>query len=48
MTNSLIAGKFNNMEKDEIELLFEKCNISLNARAEELDIEKYIEIINNI
>lgn len=48
MTNSLIAGKFNNMEKDEIELLFEKCNISLNARAEELEIEKYIEIINNI
>ena len=48
MTNSLIAGKFNNMEKEEIESLFEKCNISLNARAEELEIEKYIEIINNI
>lgn len=48
MTNSLIAGKFNNMEKEEIEALFEKCNISLNARAEELEIEKYIEIINNI
>lgn len=48
MTNSLVANKFNNMEKESIEELFEKCSISLNARAEELKIDKYIEIINNI
>ena len=48
MTNSLVANKFNNMEKDEVEKLFVNCNINLNARAEELEIGKYIEIINKI
>ncbi len=48
MTNSLVATKFNNMEKTEIEELFKKCNIDLNTRAEELDINEYIKIIDNI
>ena len=48
MINSLVANRFNNIEKENIEALFEKCDISLNARAEELEIEKYIDIINNI
>ncbi len=48
MINSLVANKFNNMEKQEIEELFEKCNIDFNRRAEELEIEQYIDLINNI
>lgn len=48
MTNSLVATKFNNMEKTEIEELFKKCDIDLNTRAEELDINEYIKIIDNI
>ena len=36
------------LNKEEIENLFNKLGISLNTRAEELEIEKYIEIVNNI
>ncbi|MBO5477931.1 MAG: 16S rRNA (adenine(1518)-N(6)/adenine(1519)-N(6))-dimethyltransferase RsmA [Clostridia bacterium] len=48
MTNSLVATKFNNMSKEEIEELFTKCNLSTNTRAEELEIEDFINIVNNI
>lgn len=48
MTNSLVATKFNNMTKGEIEELFVKCNLSTNTRAEELEIEDFINIVNNI
>lgn len=48
MTNSLVATKFNNMTKEQIEELFVKCNLSTNTRAEELEIEDFINIVNNI
>lgn len=48
MTNSLVATKFNNMSKEEIEELFTKCNLSTNTRAEQLEIEDFINIVNNI
>lgn len=44
LLNSLVMNKFMNLEKDEINNLLKICNISDNARAEELDIEKYIEL----
>jgi len=48
MINSLFASNFNNMKKEEIEELFIKCNIDKNTRAEELKIEDYINLINNM
>lgn len=48
MINSLVANNFNDMEKQDIEELFNKCNIDFNRRAEELEIEQYINLINNI
>ena len=48
MTNSLVATKFNNIIKEEIEELFTRCNLSTNTRAEELEIEDFINIVNNI
>ena len=48
MINSLEANKFNNMSKKEIEELFFKCGIDFNTRAEQLDINQYISIVNNI
>ena len=37
--NSLESTKFLNMSKPELEKLFNECNISLNARAEELELQ---------
>jgi 16S rRNA (adenine1518-N6/adenine1519-N6)-dimethyltransferase len=48
MINSLTATNFNNMTKQQIEELFTKCGLDFNTRAEELRIEEYINIINNI
>lgn len=48
MINSLEATKFNNMNKKQIEELFEKCNLDFNTRAEQLQIEDFINIINAI
>lgn len=48
MVNSLYATNFNNMSKQDIEKLFQRCSISLNTRAEELTIEEFIKIANNI
>lgn len=48
MVNSLTSTNFNNMSKQEIEELLIKCNLSLNTRAEELNIKEFIEIVNNI
>ena len=48
MVNSLYATNFNNMSKQDIEKLFQKSSISLNTRAEELTIEEFIKISNNI
>lgn len=48
MINSLTSTNFNNMGKNEIENLFTKCNLDFNTRAEELKIEEFISIVNNI
>lgn len=48
MVNSLESSRFNNMDKASIESIFNSLNIGLNTRAEELDIEDYIKIIENI
>lgn len=48
MINSLESTKFLDMNKVELEELFNKCNISANVRAEELEITDYIKIINII
>lgn len=48
MINSLQATNFNKMDKKQIEELFEKCNLNFNTRAEQLDIEDFINIVNNI
>lgn len=46
--NSLESTKFLNMSKPELEELFNECNISLNARAEELELQDYIKIVDII
>lgn len=48
MINSLESNKFNNMTKKDIEQLFIKSNIDINTRAEQLDLQQYINIVNNI
>lgn len=48
LSNSLESTHFMDMNKSEIEKLLVKNNISLNTRAEELDINDYINIINNL
>lgn len=46
--NSLIMNKFMNLDKEQIKDVLFDCNISENARAEEINIEKYIEIVKKI
>jgi len=48
MINSLTSTNFNNMSKQGIEDLFSKCKLDFNTRAEELNIEEFINIVNNI
>ncbi len=48
MINSLVTTNFNSMTKEEIEYLFTKCELDFNTRAEELEMEDFIRIINNI
>ncbi len=48
LSNSLESTHFMDMNKSEIEKLLVKNNISLNTRAEELNINDYINIINNL
>lgn len=48
MINSLQMSNFNGFNKKQIEEIFEKCDIDFNTRAEELPIEKYIEITEKI
>lgn len=48
MINSLTSTNFNNMSKQDIEELFSKCKLDFNTRAEELEIEEFINIVNNI
>jgi 16S rRNA (adenine1518-N6/adenine1519-N6)-dimethyltransferase len=48
VSNSLESNKFNNMNKESIEMILKKCDISETARAEELSILQYIELINKL
>lgn len=48
MVNSLENNNFLNMNKAQIEDVIIKCGMSPNVRAEEVSIEKYIEIADNI
>lgn len=48
LSNSLESTHFMNMNKSEIEKLLTKNNINLNTRAEELNINDYINIINSL
>ena len=48
LSNSLESTHFMDMNKSEIEELLIKNNINLNVRAEELNINEYINIINNL
>lgn len=48
MLNSLVMNNFMGFEKEKVKELLESCAISENARAEEIDIEKYIEIVKKI
>lgn len=48
MINSLMNTHFLNMEKSEIEEIFNKCGIDLNTRAEQLKIEDFIKISDEI
>ena len=44
MINSLSSTKFNNLDKSELNEIFEKLNIDKNIRAEQLEIEEFIKI----
>lgn len=46
--NSLSSTKFNNLSKEQITKLFEKLNINTNSRAEQLNIEDFIRISDEI
>ena len=46
LLNSLYSNSFMNLSKSDLENLFKKCNIDENTRAEQLDIQKYVEIVD--
>lgn len=48
MLNSLVGSNFNGFSKEEINDVLTKNNIDCNARAEQLPIEKFVEIVNSI
>lgn len=48
MSNSLASNKFLNMSKEDINEMLHNSGVSENARAEELPIDKYVEIVNGI
>ena len=48
MLNSLFLNNFKNMSKIELDELFKKSSIDVNVRAEELSIDKFIKISNNV
>lgn len=48
LINSLVSNKFNNMDKPQIEELLLKSSVSINSRAEELDITDYINLTENL
>lgn len=48
MVNSLVSNKFMNLSKEDIENILNKCGISINARAEELSLNDYLNITKEI
>lgn len=48
MINSLFSNSFGNKSKEELENIIQKCDLSLNSRAEELELNDYIKIINEL
>ncbi len=48
MINSLESCRFNNMDKKSLENLFMGLEININCRAEELELEEYIKIVEKI
>lgn len=48
LSNSLYMNKFLNKEKIEIDEILINCGVYLNSRAEEISIEKYVEISNYV
>lgn len=48
LLNSLCINNFLSLDKERIREILNLCGLSDNARAEELNIEKYVEIIKNI
>ena len=48
LLNSLYSNKFMNMSKENLIDLFKKCSIDENTRAEQLGIEKYVEIVDKL
>lgn len=48
ISNSLANSNFNNMQKEEINILLKQHNIDLNQRPEEISIEEYVKLANVI
>ncbi len=48
LVNSLSSNSFMNLDKLQIEDVLKRSKINLNTRAEELDLEDYIEIVENL
>ena len=48
MINSLVSNKFMNLSKEEFEQIFLSLDLSVNTRAEELELTDYINIVNCI
>ena len=48
MINSLEINGFLNMDKEKLNNIFERFELSASVRAEELDTDKYVKIANYI
>lgn len=48
ISNSLAGANFNNLPKKEINDILIMNNVDINARAEEIPVEQYVDIVNSI
>ncbi|MDF2866107.1 MAG: rsmA [Clostridia bacterium] len=48
LINSLVMNKLLELEKNDIDKILKECNVSENARAEELNIDEYINIAKKL
>jgi 16S rRNA (adenine1518-N6/adenine1519-N6)-dimethyltransferase len=48
LSNSFVINKLLNLDKNDIDKILKKCNLPENCRAEELEIDKYIEITKQL